>query len=185
MDLLSTSPHPALHIKGPDITWRQFMCTLLGQKDDILLTNLRNLISEKVGSVQRMEALENLGFLENQPIAKQTTPLDTITEYLAKKLAFEQNEKDIIILRHEIKIEWPNGQKENRSINLVVYGEAGGYSAMAKCVGYPAAIATKMVLEGEIQRKGMVMPITPEIYIPMLKRIENEGIIAKETSTKI
>ena len=27
---------------------------------------------------------------------------------------------------------------------------------MAKTVGYPCAIATKMVLDGEIQRRGMV-----------------------------
>ena len=31
-----------------------------------------------------------------------------------------------------------------------------GYTAMAKTVGYPCAIATKMVLDGEIQRSGMV-----------------------------
>ena len=39
-----------------------------------------------------------------------------------------------------------------QGINLVQYGEPTGYTAMAKTVGYPAAIATKMVLDGEIQK---------------------------------
>lgn len=50
-------------------------------------------------------------------------------------------------------------------------------------MGYPAAIATKMLLDGEIQRKGMVLPFTQDIYRPMLKRLKAEGIIAEEKST--
>lgn len=36
-----------------------------------------------------------------------------------------------------------------RHIDFVVYGDKDGYSAMAKTVGYPAAIAAKMVLESK------------------------------------
>ena len=53
---------------------------------------------------------------------------------------------------------------------------------MSKTVGYPAAIATKMILDGEIQAKGMVYPFTPDIYRPMLNRLRNEGIYAEEKS---
>uniref|UniRef100_T1KWK0 Saccharopine dehydrogenase-like C-terminal domain-containing protein n=3 Tax=Tetranychus urticae TaxID=32264 RepID=T1KWK0_TETUR len=88
-------------------------------------------------------------------------------------------------MRHNIGIEWPNGELENRYINLVVYGEPNGPSAMARCVGYPAAIASKMILEGEIQKKGIVLPLVPEIYNPMLKRLRTEGIFAIERSEKI
>jgi alpha-aminoadipic semialdehyde synthase len=90
----------------------------------------------------------------------------------------------VTILRHEIGIEWPTGDQEIRSINLVVYGDPCGYTAMAKCVGYPLGIAAKMLLEGEIQRKGTVLPLTSEIYHPMLKRLKAEGITAVETSIK-
>lgn len=54
--------------------------------------------------------------------------------------------------------------QETREITLVVYGEPNGYTAMAKTVGYPAAIGTKMLLDKEIQRKGMVVPLTKDIY---------------------
>ena len=43
-------------------------------------------------------------------------------------------------------------------------GTSDGYSAMAKTVGYPCAIAAKMVLTGEIQDKGMVVPMAQHIY---------------------
>merc|ERR1719234_541978 len=65
-----------------------------------------------------------------------------------------------------------------KGINLVEYGDPQGYTAMAKTVGYPCAIATKMVLDGEIQRTGMVLPFTQDIYKPMLTRLRDEGIVA-------
>jgi alpha-aminoadipic semialdehyde synthase len=40
---------------------------------------------------------------------------------------------------------WPDGRREQKGINLVCYGDPHGYTAMAKTVGYPCAIATKMV----------------------------------------
>lgn len=58
-----------------------------------------------------------------------------------------KDERDIIILRHDIGILWPDNKKEIKGINLVVYGDST-YTAMAKTVGYPAAIATKMILDG-------------------------------------
>lgn len=91
----------------------------------------------------------------------------------------------MVVLRHEIMSRRSDGKREFRGINLVVYGSGsaatGGYvSAMAKTVGYPTAIATKMVLDGEIQNRGMVYPLTPEIYRPMLSRLSAEGITATE-----
>jgi alpha-aminoadipic semialdehyde synthase len=185
MNLLDSTPHPSLHPKGPEITWKQFMTTQLGHQDDILLSNLKNLIYERVGNDFRVEAIEKLGLLEDEPIAKLNTPIDTMTYFLSKKLAYKANERDLIIMRHDIGIEWPDGTQELRNINLVVYGDPNGYSAMAKTVGYPAGIAANMVLNGEIQTKGVVAPMTTEIYHPMLKRLHDEGITSVETSTKL
>ncbi len=63
----------------------------------------------------------------------------------------ENNERDLVILRHTIGFETSGGRQGTEEINLTVYGESyGGLSAMAKCVGYPAGIATKMILEGKL-----------------------------------
>lgn len=185
LGLMDEKSHPSLHPRGPDLTWRQFICTLFAQKDDILLSNLKNMILERVGSYKRLQALEKLGFLDDEPVDKHGTPLDTVSHFLSNKLAFNEGERDLVIMRHNIGIEWPNGQLEERNIDLVVYGDPDGNSAMAKCVGYPTAIAAKMILEGEIQQRGIVVPTAPEMYIPMLKRLKNEDITATERSTII
>ncbi len=74
----------------------------------------------------------------------------------------------------QVTIRWPDRRREERGINLVSYGDPAGidsgYTAMAKAVGFPCAIAAKMVLDKEIQRRGMVLPFSPEIYKPMIMR---------------
>lgn len=188
LGLLDDKPHPSLHPKGPEITWKQFICSLLGRQDqqDMLTSNVRNLVYELVDQSEfRADAIEKLGLLEEEEIVKLSTPLDTLTYYLANKLTFSPGERDVIIMRHDIGIQWPDNKSEVRHINLVVYGDSNGYSAMAKTVGYPAAIATKMVLESEIQTKGMVVPLSQEIYKPMLTRLKQEGICGVDHSTKL
>lgn len=102
---------------------------------------------------------------------------------LRKHVTFvERHERDLVILRHEVGIRWQDGRREERGINFVVYGQPQGHSAMAMTVGKPAAIAAKMILDGEIQERGVVLPFTPDIYRPMLQRLRAEGLTATETS---
>lgn len=183
LGLLDPEPHPSLHSQGPEITWRQLICTLLGLEDhNIFYDNLKSTISERTGSDYAVDVLEELGLLEEKGVTKCGSPLDTLTDYLSKRLALEKNERDLVILRHDIGINWPDNKKEIRGVNFVVYGDINGYSAMAKTVGYPAAIATKMILDGEIQERGSILPFAPEIYRPMLQRLRSEGLHSTETS---
>ena len=39
--------------------------------------------------------------------------------------------------------------QEQRWIDLVEYGNPNGYTAMARCVGLPTAIAARLILDGE------------------------------------
>ncbi|GLH05076.1 Alpha-aminoadipic semialdehyde synthase, mitochondrial [Gryllus bimaculatus] len=185
LGLIDPSPHPILHPRGPDITWRQLIGNLLGLMDsNIFYENLKSKLAERIGGtgMQRVNALESLGLLKEDPVLKLNTPLDTLSYYLSKKLALDSTERDLVILRHEVGILWPDGRSEERGINLVMYGQPRGHSAMSKAVGLPTAIAAKMVLDGEIQQKGMVLPFTPDIYRPMLSRLRAEGVQAVENS---
>lgn len=56
----------------------------------------------------------------------------------------------MIIMKNDIGIRHPTGELEMKHISLVVYGDPNGLSAMAKTVGYPAAIAARMVLDGKM-----------------------------------
>ncbi|XP_063928453.1 alpha-aminoadipic semialdehyde synthase, mitochondrial isoform X2 [Zophobas morio] len=183
LGLLDPEQHPALHEQGPEITWRMLICNLLGlENHNIFYDNLKNQITERTGSEYAVDLLEDLGLLDEKGVVKCGSPLDTLTHYLSTKLALEKNERDLVILRHEIGISWPDNKKEIRGVNFVVYGDINGYSAMAKTVGYPTAIATKMILDGEIQERGMILPFEPEIYRTILSRLRNEGLNSTETS---
>lgn len=61
----------------------------------------------------------------------------------------DKGERDMIIMRNDVGLRHPTGELETKHISLVVYGEPNGFSAMAKTVGYPAAIAARMVLDGQ------------------------------------
>ena len=183
LGLIDPNPHPCLHPNGPDITWRVLICNLLGlANDNIFYENLKRKLGEMLNSEVSVQAIEDLGLLKEDLVLKLNTPLDTLTHYLAKKLCYERNERDLVILRHDIGILWPDNRREIKGINLVLYGEIDGHSAMARTVGYPTAIAVKMILDGEIQQRGVVLPFTADIYRPLLNRLKAEGMEFFETS---
>jgi alpha-aminoadipic semialdehyde synthase len=184
LGLIDPKPHPFLHPDGPDITWRAFICELLGKKSDIFYDSLKDIVHARLHSDDvKLHSIEDLGLLDNAPIVKKSTPLDTLSHYLAKRLAYSPGERDVLIMRHDIGVEWPNQNEETIHVDFVVYGNPDKYSAMAATVGYPTAIAAKMVLDGEIQAKGMILPFAQDIYRPIVKRLEAEGLIARESST--
>ena len=60
--------------------------------------------------------------------------------------------------------------------SLVVKGEDALRTAMAKTVGLPLGIAAKNILNGKINLTGLHIPIAKEIYEPILKELEENGI---------
>ncbi|CAG9113301.1 unnamed protein product [Plutella xylostella] len=183
--LVDPNPHPSLHPEGPEITWRQFACELLGLTDSsIFYGNLKGRLTERIGPVGT-HALESLGLLEDEAIVKRSTPLDTISHYLSKKLVLENGETDFVVLRHEVGVTWGDGRKERRDVTMAVRGEPGAHTAMARTVGLPTAIAAKMVLDGEIQDRGVLLPFAPVVYRSLLSRLRADGITARETTTPL
>lgn len=180
---LINSEHDArLHENGPPITWKAYLSELMGKSPDILVDSLKDLIYGRLECNQEMlKCIEDLGLLEDELIDKRGTPIDTLSHYLAKRLSFQKHERDVLLMRHQVGVTWPDKSSITRNVGMCVYGENNGFSAMAKMVGLPCAIATKMVLEGEIQKKGIVVPFTSDIYSPILKRLKLEGISATES----
>jgi alpha-aminoadipic semialdehyde synthase len=119
-------------------------------------------------------------WLELDSKDNQVSPTDSIfdafCDLLQKKLAFGEGERDMVAMHHEFGIKWGNGTTEQRTSTMITYGDPNGYSAMAKTVGYPAAIATDMILKGLIKDRGVIAPMKKEIYEPMIKKLHQEGI---------
>lgn len=103
---------------------------------------------------------------------------------LEKNLALKPNDKDMIIMLHEIEYSIDGENKQTRSC-LIVKGEDHIHTAMAKTVGLPLGIAARLVLEKRINLTGLHIPIVPEIYKPVLEELELNGIKFTEETVSL
>jgi saccharopine dehydrogenase-like NADP-dependent oxidoreductase len=98
-------------------------------------------------------------------------------------MSYQEGERDMIVLKHEFIAEYPKEKrKEKIESTLIDFGIPNGDSAMSRTVSLPAAIAAKLILTGKIKTSGVQIPVTPEIYEPVLAELESLGIICKEKS---
>ncbi|KAK6030158.1 saccharopine dehydrogenase [Ostertagia ostertagi] len=186
--LLNTEPQDIFNpVMGPDLTWKQLMASLLNQKIDIFPDSLRNIAAERVGGSNTigMKALQELDLFSDIVADRHGNALDTLAPYLAKILSFQKGERDLVILNHDIGVRLQSGNLERHRVSMVAYGDPNGFSAMARTVGYTCAIVSNMVLQGEIQRPGMLRPVSKEIYRPALMRLADYGIKATTTVTPL
>uniref|UniRef100_A0A8C6SN50 Aminoadipate-semialdehyde synthase n=1 Tax=Neogobius melanostomus TaxID=47308 RepID=A0A8C6SN50_9GOBI len=124
------------------------------------------------------------GMLSEEVVPHAETVLEALAKHLEVKLPYgKTGERDMIVMRNDLGLRHPTGELETKYISMVVYGEPDGFSAMAKTVGYPVAIAARMLLDGEIRSKGLVVPMTKEVYGPALARLKEEGIQIVSKST--
>lgn len=103
---------------------------------------------------------------------------------LEKNLALKPNDKDMIIMLHEIEYSIDGENKQTRSC-LIVKGEDHIHTAMAKTVGLPLGIAARLILEKRINLTGLHIPIVPEIYKPVLEELELNGIQFTEETVSL
>jgi saccharopine dehydrogenase-like NADP-dependent oxidoreductase len=88
-------------------------------------------------------------------------------------------DKDMVVMLHEFEYVLGN-QNYYLNCSMVVKGENAQKTAMAKTVGLPLGITAKLVLENKINLQGLHIPIIPEIYEPVLRDLEKEGVKFKE-----
>lgn len=128
-----------------------------------------------------LSGLRWIGIFSDEKITPRGNPLDTLCAELEKKMQFEEGERDMVMLQHKFEIEHKDGSHETRTSTLVEYGDPKGYSAMAKLVGLPCAVAVQQVLDGTLSEKGVLAPMTPKINNPIMKELkEKYGVEMKE-----
>ena len=117
-----------------------------------------------------------LGFFDEEPVpAYAKTSADILQFLLETKLAMAAGDKDMVVMLHEFEYELKGQQKFLQS-SLVVKGEDNLQTAMAKTVGLPLGIAASLLLNDELKIRGLYIPIVPDIYEPVLKELEAQGI---------
>ena len=125
--------------------------------------------------------IEWLGIFENRKITlANASPAQILQDLLEEKWKLNPHDKDMIVMQHQF--EYLNSKKVNRKItsSLVVKGDDEIYTAMAKTVGLPLAITAKLILQGKINARGVLVPVTKEIYEPVLNELESLGLKFEE-----
>ncbi|KAG6356835.1 hypothetical protein INS49_014709 [Diaporthe citri] len=130
-----------------------------------------------------LSGLAWVGIFSDEQITPRGNPLDTLCATLEKKMQYEGEERDMVLLQHKFGIEHADGRKETRTSTLVEYGDPKGYSAMAKLVGVPCAVAVKQVLDGTITEKGVLAPMKWSLCEPILNELKNNYGINMEEKT--
>ncbi|MFD2698437.1 saccharopine dehydrogenase family protein [Mesonia sediminis] len=119
-------------------------------------------------------------FNKNKTIGiKDATPAQALQKILEEKWTLAPDDKDMIVMYHKFGYEL-NGEKKQIDSTMVHIGEDQTFTAMAKTVGLPVGIATLKILNKEIKTPGVLRPISQEVYEPILKELEDFGIVFKE-----
>ncbi|MFC5048042.1 saccharopine dehydrogenase family protein [Aquimarina hainanensis] len=107
------------------------------------------------------------------------TPAQILQKILMDKWTLDEGDKDMIVMYHKFGYEI-NGEQKQIDATMVSIGEDQTYTAMARTVGLPVAMATLRILNKEITLTGVQIPIQEQVYKPILKELEEYGIIFKE-----
>ena len=105
----------------------------------------------------------------------KATPAQILQKILMDSWTLSEEDKDMIVMYHKFGYEL-NGEKHQIDATMVTVGEDQTYTAMAKTVGLPVAIATMAILNGKIKTPGVQIPITSEVYTPILEELKTYGI---------
>jgi saccharopine dehydrogenase (NADP+, L-glutamate forming) len=146
--------------------------------------------------------LDWLGLFTDRKIALvNASPAVILQQLLEEKWKLKEEDKDLIVMQHEFEYVLADSKDEDETggespclatavgtrkitSSLVVKGENSIYTAMAKTVGLPVAIAAGLILDGKIKARGVLIPTMKEIYEPVLNELSQQGIRFEEHASK-
>ncbi|OGL46686.1 MAG: saccharopine dehydrogenase [Candidatus Schekmanbacteria bacterium RBG_13_48_7] len=156
-----------------DMTLAEYVAKVMGVDS---ADNIRDQVAKRLklkSDSDILDRLEWLGLFSDEPISEnQTTYLDVLAARLLQKMEYKPGEKDMIVLHHEFNAYYPSTRKKERiTSTLIDYGIPYGDSAMSRTVSLPAAIGARFILEGKITGSGVMIPVLPSIYNPVLDEL--------------
>lgn len=162
-----------------DATWSDYLNAFLPRSPRPIRDNLAEYLGmDATGDV--MAKLDWLGLFGSAPIGLAgASPAAMLQRLLEQKWKLGPNDKDMVVMWHRFRY-GIEGMHQELQASLVVIGEDPVHTAMAKTVGLPVAIATKLVLNGKVSQRGVLLPIAKELYDPILAELEKHGVVFKE-----
>jgi saccharopine dehydrogenase-like NADP-dependent oxidoreductase len=166
-----------------NLTYREFINSFLPYNiSDTVERKLCDFLEIELES-ETMSRLKWLGIFDESKIGiPNATPAQILQKLLEEKWALGAEDKDMIAMQHQFEYIL-HGKKKQITSSLVVKGKNQIHTAMSITVGLPVAIATKLFLTGIIKQKGVIVPTMKDVYEPVLKELEEYGIVFVEEET--
>lgn len=120
---------------------------------------------------------EWLGIFDEETNLKTETPTPAqlLQIILERKWTLNKGDKDMLVMIHEFEYRL-NNQFHKITSSMVNIGEDQTYTSMSNTVGLPVGICSKLILNGKITDKGVMLPVKKEIYQPILEELETNDI---------
>lgn len=143
------------------------------------------------GHWQGIQTLKECGLLDLTPVefkGMNIVPRDFLSSIITPKLMPLTDETDVCVMWNTM-----TGTKDGKKMRIDYYmwDEAdteNGISSMMRVTGFPVAIATKLLLTGEIKDKGIVPPeecVKGNLYKKFMKELRKRNIVILEVPTII
>jgi saccharopine dehydrogenase (NAD+, L-glutamate forming) len=136
-------------------------------------------VSKSDKNWEKIREIDILSSSKKIPL-KNASPAQILEYILKDSWKLEKKDKDMIVMYHEFGYVTSLGENEKIISTMVCKGKDETYTAMAKTVGLPLAISSILLLNNKINLVGVHTPIEREIYNPVLKELEANGINFEE-----
>ena len=160
-----------------DMTYRDFTNSFLTYKPhDSVELKLRHYLKIDQDDVIWDKLLELDLFNDKKKVGlKDATPAQILQKILMDSWSLKKDDKDMIVMYHKFGFE-KEGKKRQIESSMVVVGEDQTYTAMAKTVGLPVAMACLQILNGRVHTPGVQLPLKKEMYQDVLTELEKHGV---------
>jgi saccharopine dehydrogenase-like NADP-dependent oxidoreductase len=162
-----------------EMTYREWFESFIYHSNEDIWTRLEKMLGRKINEDDLLK-INYLGLLENKKIGlKNATSAQILQDLLAEKWQLSSQDKDMIVMQHQLEFE-KSGKKYQWIAEMSVIGENSQLTAIAKTVGLPLAMATKLILNGDFNQFGVFIPTMSEVYLPILNELNEWGVSFNE-----
>ena len=179
MKQIGLTSYEKFHLEG--MSFADLMALMIGSMTTI---HIKEQVANHLGidpEAHSIKAMDWLGLFENQKMNRTIdSPFEVISDLMIEKMGLGDTERDMVVLQHTFLASYPNATSEVIRSRMLDFGTPATDTSIARTVSLPAAIGVEMILNGQIKAKGVFRPTLPEIYLPILDKLEELGITMVE-----
>lgn len=144
------------------------------------------------GHIEKMRVLRETGFFSKEEVivgGVKIRPIDLTSSLLFPSWKFTEKDVDVTVMKVVVE-----GMKDGKRTRFTWdlfdrKDEASGIHSMARCTGYTATVALRMIADGVFTQKGVIVPeyfgAHPKCVDYLLKGLRERGVVYKEKVEEI